>query len=161
MSQTLTFQTTALKQPKKLEGFGGWLIFFAIGSVVAPVKSIATVLNELTGPGMAQAFQRAPVLMDGLLALDVAVVLLVFATSWAFFSKKTTYPTLFLAAVVAAAVEPWLAIGWTLLVGTLPVDKVFDLYARFIGQGIGSAIGGSLWFWYLKTSVRVRNTFVH
>lgn len=163
MSNATTLQpadmsNTTTLQPK---GIGGWLILFAIGSVVAPVKVIAGVLDEMTAPGMAQAFQNYPVMMDGLLAIDVAFVLLVLVTSWAFFTKKAIWPTLYFAVFSAALVVPFLAMGWMAMLTPLPGAKVFDVYAEAIAQGIGAAIGGALWFWYLKTSVRVRNTFVY
>ena len=130
---------------------------------MAPVKVIAGVLDEMTAPGMAQAFQNYPVMMDGLLAIDVAfLVLLVLVTSCqAFFTKKAIRPTLYFAVFSAALIVPFLAMGWMAMLTPLPGAKVFDVYAEAIAQGIGAAIGGALWFWYLKTSVRVRNTFVY
>jgi hypothetical protein len=156
MSQTLTLQ-----QRKPLKGIGGVLILFAIGTVVWPLRVTANILNELTGPGMAQAFQTNPMMMDGLLALDIAALVLVLVTSWAFWTKKASYPLFYLACYAAIVVSPWLAIGWMSLLTSLPFDKVMGLYAQDIGQDIGSLIGGGLWFWYLKTSERVRNTFVN
>jgi Protein of unknown function (DUF2569) len=110
---------------------------------------------EATAPR--KAGSRPPLL----LALDVAFVLLVFVTSWAFFSKKAIWPTLYLAVFSAVLVEPFLAMGWVSMLTPLPGAKLFDLYAEAIGQDIGAAIGVALWFWYLKTSVRVRNTSVY
>jgi hypothetical protein len=156
MSQTIT-----LPQREPLKGIGGVLILFAIGSVVGPLRLVANILNELTGPGMAQAFQTNPVMMDGLLALDVALLVLVLVASWAFWAKKASYPVFYLAFIAALVASPWLAIGWVSLLGTLPVDKVMNLYAEDVTQSIVALIGGGLWFWYLKASERVRNTFVN
>jgi hypothetical protein len=160
MSQTLTFQTDALKQPRKLEGLGGWLILFAVGSILTPIKTISNVVNDLTAPGIAQAFQVNPVLMDGLAALDVAAILLTLVTAWAFFAKKAVWPPLYIVTMLAFVLIPVLGGCWTAMWGVLPAAKAFGLYGDAIAQGIGAAIPSALWIWYLKTSVRVRNTFV-
>ncbi len=135
-------------------GIGGWLIFPAIGIVISPMVSLASVpelveiLNQLPSGTLIHGFVWAEVIVNTALAVFAVKV------AFDFFRLKRQAPSNYIAfmvaTVVALAADLFLAVQF-LGVEFLPED------ARSITRAL---IASVIWIPYFIRSKRVANTFV-
>lgn len=85
---------------EKPQGIGGWLILFAIGQVVGPLKFIASTLHYYDGVDAAQ-LEKFPITFIGEGVMNFTLFVLITCTSVAFFGKSRWFPRLFIWEVIA------------------------------------------------------------
>jgi hypothetical protein len=141
-----------------LEGIGGWLALLAVVQVIGIARLLFSFLQQFQfyGPLFGLPGGYAVVILET--ALNLGMIALVFATTYALFMKKRTFVRLFF--------YQWLAIpvlfvlDWAIVAVALgiPVDMFSDLAdARTISTFVGTGI----WVWYTRKSKRVANTMVN
>jgi hypothetical protein len=155
----MTFQDAApSKEVRPLEGISGWLVLMAIGQVLGPLQVFTGMLNEYTSlPDGTIA--RYPLAFAGDLILRVTFIGLLIYTAVHFFSKRASFPRLFIISYVASLCIPFLIGLWVTF--TSGVNTIGNL---FTGSDLGAysfgAVTGAIWVAYVINSVRVKNTFV-
>ncbi len=140
-------------------GLGGWLILMMIGQVGGILRVLKSVVDDI------ELFKTPNLTSDGELAiyvelaLNVALLALVVVTTVRMLRKSRSFPSLWMCQGAAAILLPFVDAALVASILKIEVSQVLD--EKTIAQTIGSAIAVGLWIWYLKVSVRVRNTFVN
>lgn len=140
-------------------GLGGWLILMMIGQVGGILRVLKSVVDDI------ELFKTPNLTSDGELAiyvelaLNVALLALVVVTTVMMLRKSRSFPSLWMCQGAAAILLPFVDAALVASILKIEVSQVLD--EKTIAQTIGSAIAVGLWIWYLKVSVRVRNTFVN
>jgi hypothetical protein len=149
-----------------LKGIGGWLILFAIGQVVGPLKSLVSFLEYLQTIDRSM-IERFPVTFIGEGLINVFFLLFVFWTAVAFFRTSKWFPRMFawevLLSVLLLPIDAlWVATTLSMASGqSMSAILKEVLKEPELAQSIAMAIGGGLWVSYLFKSKRVANTFVN
>ena len=139
-------------------GIGGWLAFFAFLLCLGFLRSIAELVAALSDylAGFRNEAAHGPLVVVGLVALAGIAVQL-----WgivALFQKKRAlrmvYGLMWILTLAAPfSVLPMLTVPGVRLYMVLPDAE--------IARTIGALIIMALWYWYLRVSVRVKNTLVN
>ncbi|MBM3646116.1 MAG: DUF2569 family protein [Alphaproteobacteria bacterium] len=137
-----------------LTGLGGWLALFVIGQVLGLFRGLASLLETV------RLYDKAdPKLVNVEVAMMVALLAFSVYVTIALFRKWRSFPVLWIYQGLAVVLFYWLAA--LILSGMMNVSFAKFVDEAEIGRSIGTAIGVALWAWYLRVSVRVRNTFVN
>ena len=140
-------------------GLRGWLVLMVIGQVGGVLRFLKSIMDDI------DLFKTPNVTSDGEvaiyveLALNVAVLALVVVTTVMMFRKSRWFPSLWIWQGAAAVSLPFVDAILVANILKIQVSQVLD--EKTIGQAIGSAIAVGIWIWYLRVSMRVRNTFVN
>lgn len=143
---------------KRLEGIGGWLILLAIGQVVGPLQTALAIYREYAGMP-AGTFARYPLAVSVQFLLLLAFLGLLVYAAYLFFNKRAAFPNVYIAAVAAGLVLPFVLGVWTTLSTGINTFRALGNW-DFMGYYLLTVVVGLLWISYLLNSVRVRNTFV-
>ena len=153
---------TAITQPKApLTGFGGWLIWLAIGQALAiprMVQKLVAYYGDESTPAM---FQATPVAMYGELILWVCYLVLVIYTTGAFFYKKRAFKRAFTIQSLSLLAFGIIDLIWISAVDGVPLAAMINEGAGQLGSAVGATIGMIPWVAYVWRSRRVANTFVN
>jgi uncharacterized membrane protein len=135
----------------------GWLILLVIGQVLGIFRVLKSIFDDIDL--YKEVNPSAVVAVHAELGLNVAFLILVIVTAVAMFRRLRSFPTLWIYQGIAAILVPILdgALASALL--NVPLYSVID--AQVGAQIVATAIAVVLWTWYLRVSVRVRNTFVN
>jgi hypothetical protein len=147
----------------QLKGFGGWLILLAIGTWLAPFRTLAAMSHLMDGVDSAVvsrlwlAFSGEFVLFGGLEALEISLIVLMTRKSWRF-------PSMFVwTAIYSIALFP-VDFLWSSTVISIETGATFGSVLnpdiKMIGQWIVLSLVLALWMSYVTLSKRVANTFV-
>ena len=142
----------SMARPK---GLGGWLILLALGQIGSIVRVLKSILDDI---GLYKQTDRTAA-VDAELALNCLLILIVICVTVTMFRKKRSFPTLWICQGVAAILVPWIDIVLVAAILDLPIRDLVD--GRDIAQSVGGIVAVVLWSWYLRVSVRVKNTFVN
>lgn len=157
------------KQPKSLEGLGGWLILVGLGLVVTPFKTLYTLLplyvamfrdgtwEMLTTPGQpAYSPLWSPYIIGEMFFNAVLITATLYAV-YLFFNKRREFPKLYIwitaAGFVFVILDAWL------IKFVAPQLPVFD--PDTLKELARGAIGVCIWIPYMNVSKRVKATFVN
>lgn len=146
---------SAVASPK---GIGGWLAFFAFLLCLGFLKSIAELGAAIPDyvAGFRNEAAHGPLVVVGLVALAGMALQL-----WgmvALFQKKRAFRMVYglmwiLTLAAPFSVLPMLTVPGVRLYMVLPDAE--------IARTIGALIIMAFWYWYLRVSVRVKNTLVN
>jgi hypothetical protein len=146
----------AIKADPNVSGIGGWLALLGFALSVGLIRNAIAFLYEISD------FMRGFRNPDA----DVPLALLGFATSlqlvtnaWvviALFRKSRHFTIAYFAFWQMSAIVPLSALT-VLTVPGVTLDMVLPL--EDLTRSIASFVILGLWFWYLRASARVRNTF--
>ncbi len=143
---------------EKLKGLGGWLVIVGIGQVLGPIRTLMFMGQYYSDSATDAAFQRAPLALEGELALNVAYAGLVLFTSYAFFAQKRYFRLLFVLEVTCGPILVILDGLWISVMASVSLSAVLD--AGELLQSILVCIPGAVWIVYTYRSKRALNTFV-
>ncbi len=138
-------------------GLGGWLILLVIGQILGMFRVLKVIFDDMDL--YREVRPEAVAAIHAELGLNVAFLILAVVTTVAMFRKLRLFPTLWIYQGLAAILLPILDVA--LASALLHVAPFSVLDASVGGQIVGTAIAVALWTWYLRVSVRVRNTFVN
>lgn len=154
---------------KNLEGIGGWLILVAIGIVITPIRIIILVMTiypEIFSTGTWEALTTqgsevysplwAPILIGEIL-INSGLLLVWLYMAYLFFSKKKTFPKLYIGIAVFSLIFI-LADAFAVKL-VLPSEPVFD--PDSVKELMRSLIMVVIWVPYMLVSKRVKATFVN
>ena len=152
---------------EQLNGISGWLIIVAIGIILSPiyiVQSLFPLYSEifnngsweiLTTPGTAEYSPLwAPILITEI-AVNIGLVLLWIYIAIIFFLKKSTFPNIYIGALLFSIV--FIVIDAYAVKLVIPNEPVFD--ADTTNALINSFIHAAIWIPYILMSKRVKATF--
>jgi len=156
----------------ELKGIGGWLILVAIGVTVSPFIAVLmdyasssqtfntevwSALTDSNSPVYTPYFALT-VSLETIIRIIIDAYL--FYLMYLFYSKKSGFPTLFIRLVFFIFIFTIVdIIAVIFLFPDLTAEDLFDpLTIRSIGQLIFAIL---VWVPYMKTSVRVKNTFIN
>ena len=142
----------------QISGIGGWLAFLAVALCAGFLRNVAEFAKGW--PDYLSGFQnqaaQIPLVMVGLLATaSLAVHLWVIV---ALFQKRRIFTRSFLIFWILTAFSPLFTLP-ILIVPGVTLETI--LPTEDVGKSIGAAIGLGFWYWYIRVSVRVKNTFVN
>jgi Protein of unknown function (DUF2569) len=143
--------------PGKLAGFGGLLLLLAIGQTLVPFRTLLGIGQSFGSLEPLSALPNGRAVFYAELALNLLLLVFSCVVTAAMWRRSPQFPRLFtwqwLAALVIAFLEPALVAGATgLPAATLYSDpEVVRTMAQAAAMGV--------WVWYVRKSVRVRNTF--
>ncbi len=134
---------------KKLEGFGGWLLFY----VIVLILNIFFLISELSPSWNIQS----PQFYDFMI-ISIDGIMLIFSVDvlWVTLKKRKEAIHLNKLLLWLRFCIPLIFIIYFRHVG-INEDKMNDL----IGQAFAMFLGASIWSSYWDKSVRVKNTFRH
>jgi len=143
----------ARKHP--LYGLGGWLLLFAIGMLLAPIKALGDASSTAHAAGMSLSEMLElgiPVVRSYKIAIG-AQVLQTAAVLWMMLAKPAAF----------RPVTSWiLIIGFPATAAVQLVLTPFDGSAAMMGEmSMLWALSCAIWVTYLNLSLRVRVTFEH
>jgi hypothetical protein len=138
-------------------GFGGWLILLVIGQILGIFRILKMIFDDLDL--YREVKPQAVLAVHAELGLNIAFLILAVVTAVAMFRKLRLFPTLWIYQGVAAVLLPIL--DGAVVSAFLNVSLYSIVDATAGAQIVGTAIAVTLWTWYLRVSVRVRNTFVN
>jgi len=138
------------------EGFGGWLLYLAIGQAVSPLVALATGFKSLSDGLEVWSAPGAPVAVVVETAMNIGLFIIVAATTLAMWRRDARFPTLF--------GYQWLAYVAVTLIDAVMVSYIFNVSVKQVVDGsvrefVQGIVGGGIWYWYVVKSVRVKNTF--
>lgn len=147
-----------------VSGVGGWLLLLIVGlAILSPLSMLGGTLSNIQKSESLHPFLIGNEnwgLYKNWAWINVAVVCsLSIAAGYRLFSIFKYASVIFAVSVL------WLRWGISLLIdfGTAVTYLEIPIYAYFspqvLGQNLGSIIVAAIWTWYLKVSVRVRNTY--
>ena len=150
-----------------LNGISGWLILVAIGIVLSPIRIAALLLplyldmlnngswETLTTPGT-EAYSPfwAPILITEI-ALNIGLILLWVYIAIIFFSKKSTFPNIYIGALLFSFA--FIVIDAFAIQLVLPNEPVFD--PDTTKELTRTVIVAAIWIPYMLRSKRVKATF--
>ncbi len=152
----------------ELKGLRGWLILVGIGTVIAPIAVMITLMSEmapvlsdgtweaLTTEGSEFYHPLWGTLITGEICFNLALILVGGFAIYLFFTKNYRFPRVYIGIVVASLVFTVLDAG--LLSMILPTEPMFDAESmRSLGRNVAAAC---IWIPYMLISKRVRATFV-
>lgn len=152
---------------EQLNGISGWLIIVAIGIILSPIFIIVSlfplyseIFNNgsweiLTTPGTAEYSPLwAPILITEI-AVNIGLVLLWIYIAIIFFFKKSTFPNIYIGALLFSIV--FIVIDAYAVKLVIPNEPVFD--ADTTNALINSFIHAAIWIPYILISKRVKATF--
>lgn len=135
------------------QGFSGWLLLLAFGQVVGPLRILGSIYDDIA---VYATFKSPAVIAE--LGLNVVFLLFWLFVTIAMFRKWRSFPSLWTYQWLMALLVPWVDI---VMVGAMQNQPLQQLITpRDIVQTIVASIVGGMWLWYLRVSVRVKNTFV-
>jgi len=137
-----------------LRGIAGWLIIPAIGFVLAPIKSLATLIMGLN---MIRSFapellSDARLWLSGL--IDVAMIVATIIVAVLFFKRRRVAVQAIIGLMVASIFANFVQ---ALLNAAMFEEVDFDT----IKPVIHACVFGAIWIPYFLKSKRVKNTFVN
>jgi hypothetical protein len=147
-------RTTSVAGPV---GFGGWLIPIVIGQIIAPLRGLAGLKDELGYFRGIAALPNGTIAVMGEALLDLAFLALQIATMIAMLRRQRAFPRWFLGqcfALLGVFAAKGLVLSAALgvpLVQSVQKYEVLDTAALAAVSGIAA--------FYLFRSLRVRNTF--
>lgn len=141
----------------ELQGIGGWLAFLAFGICAGFLRNAAELAKDLASYPEAWMVQAAHVPLVIAAFSAVAYMALHLWTIIALFQKRAYFTRLFPVFWIAGALTP-LAVVPMLTVPGITFDMLMP--AEDIAKQLAAFIVTGLWYWYVRVSVRVRNTFV-
>ena len=156
--------TTPTKNVGELAGIGGWLVLVAIGQVIGPLKTLASIIDYYTKIDSA-LWTKYPIAGYGEAALNMSLLALICYTTYLFFQKSILFPKFFIYECVATVLSfplDWIFSAATLnaytgeSIGT-PVAAMMT--PDVFGAWIAAIITAAIWIPYIKLSKRVANTF--
>jgi hypothetical protein len=146
-------------KPAEPAGLGGWLILLGIGQVLSPIQFAVRVVG-IYGSLPEGLIAQQPVAFAGDVVIRLSVLVLFIVSAWLFFNKRRSFPNFFIVSMTAAFLMPFVLGAW--VTAASGVNTLVNLATLdFIGPYLLALVVTALWIAYLRTSVRVRNTFVH
>ena len=138
--------------PLKVEGIGGWLLFPAVGLLVAIFSRMVKIFDDYS---YIRIWINDHPLLGLILGLHIFVYFLIIYLTVQFFTKSRKTPKLMISYLIINA----LVFLFTVLLGSKmnyrPYNK--DEYIYF---AIAAVIAAVIWIPYYMKSQRVKNTFV-
>lgn len=157
MASSATWIEVSEEEARKhpLYGVGGWLLLFAIGMLLAPIKSLgdASSMARAAGMSLSEMFDLAiPVVRCYKIALG-AQVLQTTVVLWMMLAKPPAF----------RPVTSWILIlGFPATAAVQLVLAPFEGSAAMVGEmSMLWALSCAIWVTYLNLSRRVRVTFEH
>ena len=144
------------KVPPK--GIGGWLAFLAFLLCLGFLKSIAELAAAIPDflAGFHNEAAHGPLLVVGLVAIAVMAVQL-----WgivALFQRKKAFRMIYRLMWILTLAAPFSALPMLTVPG---VRLYMVLPDAEVARTIAALIIMALWYWYLRVSVRVKNTLIN
>lgn len=136
-------------------GIGGWLILPAIAMIFGPLLAIKGVIDAATLLGNPLLIEEARPLVVFELIANVVLAGAGIFVAINFFRKKVGAPRQFIMILAAGVLVS--AADLAMSVAFIPD---WSVGAAIGGTLIGPLIGLAIWAAYMRTSVRVKNTFV-
>ncbi|MBS1181939.1 MAG: hypothetical protein H6Q99_1819 [Proteobacteria bacterium] len=141
-----------------LEGIGGWLALLAFAQVIGIVRLIFSLLQQfqLYGQLFGLPGGYAAVILETV--LNLAVLALAFATTFALFTKKRAFIKLFF--------YQWIAIPVVFVLDLIIVAVTLDVPMNMLTDSgdakiVSTFLAVGIWVWYTRKSKRVANTMVN
>jgi hypothetical protein len=158
-----------MTEEKNLEGIGGWLILVAIGIVITPIRIIMLVIttySEIFSTGTWEALTTqgsevysplwAPILIGEIL-INSGIILVWLYMAYLFFSKKKSFPKLYIGIAVFSLI--FIIADAFAIKLVLPSEPVFD--PDTVKELMRSLIMVVIWVPYMLVSKRVKTTFIN
>lgn len=141
-----------------LEGIGGWLALLAFVQAVGVARLLFGFFQQLQGYGPLASLSGGPLVVVLEVAMNLGLIALALATTYALFMKKRTFVRLFL--------WQWLAIPVVFVLDWVLVASALDVpLAALAGpedtRAVSTFLATALWVWYTRKSKRVANTMVN
>jgi hypothetical protein len=152
MADVATANSSVVAGPK---GLGGWLILLMLGQFGSILRVGKAAIDDL---GLYQQTDRVGA-VNAELVLNLLLLALIIYVTVAMLRTKRSFPTLWIGQGVAAVLVPWVDI--LMIAAFLGVNPAQLVEGSDVAQSVGAVIAVSLWSWYLRASVRVKNTFVN
>jgi len=164
MRETEVAQSDAALSPTPdsnpdLTGIAGWLIFIAIGQLIAPVRIIWTLALYYQETSTILALQQFPATVYGEGLLNFTYVVIIFAATFTFFSRRRIFKSLFVIEVLAGLLITPLIYAWVSLTTGISFRALTTGTLEF-SQTITAGVAAAAWVPYIWWSKRVKNTFV-
>jgi hypothetical protein len=137
------------------KGLGGWLILLMLGQFGSILRVGKSAVDDLV---LYQQTDRVGA-VSAEVALNLLLLALVIYVTVTMLRTKRSFPTLWIWQGVAAILVPWIDI--LMVAALLGVGPGQLVDASDVAHLVGAVIGVGLWSWYLRVSVRVKNTFVN
>jgi hypothetical protein len=159
MEDMMTHVTAITQKP--LTGIGGWLIWLAIGQVLAIPRIVYSMFKYYGDKDTLATFQTYPAAMYGELFLTLLFLGIVFYTTAVFGAHKRVFRKAFTIQVFANPVLTFVNLVWVSAVTGVPLASLGASVSEQIGSAIGTTVACLPWVAYVWRSVRVRDTFVN
>lgn len=147
------------KDFKRYDGIGGWLILFAIGIILTPLRFLANIGEVKDVKTNEYILQQMPEVISfanneiGFLYLFFVISLYI---AYLFFAKKSTFPKVFIFWLIANFIFIIVdANAWTSFFPDEPSIKSEVMRSVF-----GGVVQMAIWIPYLIMSKRVKGTFI-
>lgn len=143
----------------ELRGIRGWLVVLAIWQIFVTIKTLGRAAQMSKEYEAIAHIPGARVAINFETAITLALVALTIVTTVALFRKKHAFKRLFFLQWLAPSLA--FALDAAIVSAALQVPIEGMLTAPVILQLVINLVINGLWFWYIRVSVRVKNTMVN
>jgi hypothetical protein len=143
----------------ELHGIRGWLVLLAIWQIFVTIKTLGRAAQMSKEYEAIAHIPGARVAINFETAITLALVTLTIVTTVALFRKKHAFKRLFFLQWLAPSVA--FALDAAVVSAALQVPIESMLTGPVILQLVINLVINGLWLWYIRVSVRVKNTMVN